>query len=758
MRKLSLNKSSRELLQPNDLKRSSKRPFSTRGDLQISLKSWFILILALLILVDIFIALDIPFLRPICGFLFFTTIPGLLILYTLKLPKIGYLKTGVLAVGLSLLFLILVGLLFNVVCSAVGIANPLSIPYMLTSLSFVLLLLAVAAYRLNRTDRPFVTIPNLASVNTKNSLPLLLIPSLFPFLAVFGTYVMNTQQNNSILLALLLLIPSYVVALVILQRRRNIAAVVFPVTILMISIALLLAHGLTSDYLVGADVQGEYLAYQQVVNSQHWTFLSNQVSVTTLGTSLLPAVYQLITGISGFYMFKLVFQLIFSVTPLVVYIIAKKYLTTVYAFLASFLFMAQLQFIANIQSAVREEVALLFLALAFLVLLADDVELGKERRTLLFFLFASGAILTHYTTGGVLILVLLIAYGIAVAVAGYYRFAHRDEKTIAGFYTFTHRDDEKKSVRPAVTFMTIVLLFVIFFFWYNQLAQTTNVIVFFRVTVEHFSEFFNLESRAPGVLASVGQNAVSSLPRQVRAYTYDLLYLIIGIGVFAIFLKRESEKYGTSYASLALASVILIALWLAIPYLSIYGILRLFQLLLVLLVVPFFIGVGVILKSLKIKRQRYCVAAVLLILLVQYACSALLLDQALGIPSSIDLNRSGASYNTFYFYSQEVIAAQWLKNNMVETDNVTADSGGGLVRLALAGFQSSNVTTFGGYTSGASYIYLYYANLRGDFGFSTVSNSTKLVTATGYTPGDQVSDFSGGMSKIYENGKATIYG
>src|SRR5665647_2781876 len=168
---------------------------------------------------------------------------------------------------------------------------------------------------------------------------------------------MNTQQNNSILLALLLLIPSYVVALVILQSRRNIAAVVFPVTILMISIALLLAHGLTSDYLVGADVQGEYLAYQQVVNSQHWTFLSNQVSVTTLGTSLLPAVYQLITGISGFYMFKLVFQLIFSVTPLVVYIIAKKYLTTVYAFLASFLFMAQLQFIANIQSAVREEVA-----------------------------------------------------------------------------------------------------------------------------------------------------------------------------------------------------------------------------------------------------------------------------------------------------------------------------------------------------------------------------------------------------------------
>ena len=618
MRKALLDKSSRELLAQNDLTRCLKKFFWTYGDLQFSRKSWFVLILASLVLVDVVIVLDIPFVRPICGFLFFTTIPGLLIIYTLRLPKIDPLKTGVMAVGLSLLFLILAALFFNEVYSAVGITNPLSVPYLLTSLSFALLLLAIAAYRLNRADRPFVIVPRLniadrpfvivptlpSLLNANGALPLLLIPSLFPFLAVFGTYVMNTQQNNSVLIALILLIPSYVVALVILQGRRNIPQVVFPVTILMMSCALLLGHGLTSNYLVGADVQGEYLAYQQVVSSQHWTFISNQVWTATLGTSLLPAVYQLITGISGFYMFKLVFQLICSVTPLVVYVIARKYLTTLYAFLASFLFMAQLQFIANIESAVREELALLFFALAFMVLLADD--LGKERRTLLFLSFASSAILIHYTTGLVLILILLIDYGIALAIAGYYRFARRD--------------DAAKSTLPAVTFMSIVLLFVIFFFWYNQLAQVNNVIEFVRVTISHFSQFFIADSRSAGVVAAAGQNAVS-WPKLVRAYTYDLLYVIIAIGVFAILLKRESKQHDYRYASLALAGVILVVLWVATPYLSTYGVLRLFQLLLVLLVVPFFIGVGAILKRLKITRQRYCISAVILILLVQYACS-----------------------------------------------------------------------------------------------------------------------------------------
>ena len=43
-------------------------------------KEWFALIIAILILTDLAIILNIPFLRQILGFLFLTLLPGLLIL------------------------------------------------------------------------------------------------------------------------------------------------------------------------------------------------------------------------------------------------------------------------------------------------------------------------------------------------------------------------------------------------------------------------------------------------------------------------------------------------------------------------------------------------------------------------------------------------------------------------------------------------------------------------------------------------------
>jgi uncharacterized membrane protein len=123
------------------------------------------------------------------------------------------------------------------------------------------------------------------------------------------------------------------------------------------------------------------------------------------------------------------------------------------------------------------------------------------------------------------------------------------------------------------------------------------------------------------------------------------------------------------------------------------------------------------------------------------------------------LNRSGASWDTYYIYNQEVVAAQWLKNNELGAPNVAADTGG-VFRL-LAAQSPSNVTTFG--ASGSSttpYVYLQYANLLGFFGFQNVS-STGVEQQFTYTSNpqvvNQVSNVFSTKSKIYENGRAAIY-
>ena len=79
----------------------------------LSAKKLFLLTLVLLISTNLAIFLDIPVLRQVLGFLFFTIIPGLLILYILKLNKLGLTAGIVLSVGLSIAFLMLAGLLLN---------------------------------------------------------------------------------------------------------------------------------------------------------------------------------------------------------------------------------------------------------------------------------------------------------------------------------------------------------------------------------------------------------------------------------------------------------------------------------------------------------------------------------------------------------------------------------------------------------------------------------------------------------------------
>lgn len=126
--------------------------------------------------------LDIPFVRHTCGFLFFTTIPGLMVIYALRVTKTGPLKTGVMAVDLRPLVLIFAGLFFNRVYSAAAHTNQFSVPY-LPPIVFRTASVGFRCLRLNIEDRPFVTVPTPAVASQcKWLVTMLLIPSLFLFL------------------------------------------------------------------------------------------------------------------------------------------------------------------------------------------------------------------------------------------------------------------------------------------------------------------------------------------------------------------------------------------------------------------------------------------------------------------------------------------------------------------------------------------------------------------------------------------------
>lgn len=122
-----------------------------------SAKKFLLFTLLFLLATDFSIFLDIPIFRQFLGFAFFTIVPGLLILYILKLNRLGLTEKLVLSVGLSISFLMFAGLAINWIYPFFGYNTPLSTNSLIISFSIILLILVVIAYLRNR-DTSFPTL------------------------------------------------------------------------------------------------------------------------------------------------------------------------------------------------------------------------------------------------------------------------------------------------------------------------------------------------------------------------------------------------------------------------------------------------------------------------------------------------------------------------------------------------------------------------------------------------------------------------
>ena len=293
------------------------------------IKNYLWIIVTILLLTDLAALLNIPFVRQTLGFLFLTIVPGLLILQIINLNKIGSTEKVVLSVGLSISFLMFFGLLINNLSLNLGYETPLATIPLLISFNVAFVVLAIIG--LNFSEKKIVKPSIFTLLNfCKNCLPnlnlstsekaFLVVPFLFPALSIFGMYVMNTTDNNIVLMFLLFLIPIYV-AFVCFSNKRF-PKRLYPVVIFLISISLLLLMSLRSNHLIGYDTHSEYYLFLNTWDNLHWHALGygNQLDAC-LAISLLPTIYQSILNINPEFLYKILYSLIFSISPLVIYII-----------------------------------------------------------------------------------------------------------------------------------------------------------------------------------------------------------------------------------------------------------------------------------------------------------------------------------------------------------------------------------------------------------------------------------------------------
>ena len=691
-------------------------------------KQYFTVLITILLLTDLVILLNVPFLRQILGFHCFTIIPGLLILHILKLNKMEFLEKFVLSVGLSVAFLIFAGLLVNSLYPF--IFKPLSLVPILTSFNGILLTLAYVAYKRNKDDFDRKDVFNFElDLKDKLTSPLI-FPFLLPFMAVLGAHLMNTQGNNIILLVMLFLIPAYVVAVVFSKDR--ISEATYPIAILTIGMALVLMFSLRSDHILGTDSSGEYYYSSLTMVNMHWTVILKDPFYlfnynTCLSIALLPVIYNNLLNIHLRYIYKIILQIIISITPLTLYLLFKKYIDHLYAFLASLLFISQYLFINSLINN-KTAIAVFFFSLAIAILFNNKID--KLSKKILFIVFTICVILSHYATSYIFFVLMLASSLLSELI----------------------KRGKQINFEKNISFEIVAILFTIIFLWSAYITQTPFYISskYIERTFMSMINMFNIEARSPLIQKAFGIN-LSGIPEIINLISYYLVYFFIFIGLIKEMWNYKTSKFGVEFISLANSCFLLLLISIAIPFIVIgYSLERILLQLLVILSPFCIIGCKTFFK-----KSNFTLLIALILIGLQLMTNTELTWQVWGEPRSIVFNSEGYKYTAYWVHDQELMAAGWLKENRDPDLPVYCDIYA-RTRLWLKMIPDTDFRFFeNNKTVKSGYIYLGYQNVVEKL-VTPVPPKYKIPEKV-FKPITTYSHLFTGKSKIYNNGGSSVY-
>ncbi|MFC2035000.1 DUF2206 domain-containing protein [Chloroflexota bacterium] len=739
----------------------------TEREVSSSPAKWFGPIITIIVLTNIATFLDIPVLRQISGFILLTFVPGFLFLSILKLNNLGLVEKIVLSVGLSVAFSMFFGTALNGLLYAVGYSKPLSTVSLLIAFSTATIILAVIAYIRNR-ELAF-SLSNLR-LTTREKL-LLIVPSLFPLLSIVGTRTMNLTDNNVVLIVLYLLILVYVVFVSFTNRR--IPQKVYPIAIFLIGISLLLMFPLRSNYIVQAENAGmEFYYFWRTWDNLYWHMFEFTTVNSVLSVTLLPAIYQSFLDMNLDSLFKLLYSFLFSISPLVIYILAEKYIGSFYAFLASFFFMSQTVFLRTAGEA-RVVMAILFVALAVMVLFHNKISDLNKR--ILFFIFAGSIIVSHYSGGYIFFFIVALTTWIVMPVLLRIMASSKERPTPSGSQlaeaSLPHAIEFSKRlpphIRKNITTLTVVTVFVMIFIWFSQITGPSFIsgVNFIEQTILSMQEFFTWGARHSSTQELVGLTFLqTSTPHRIDFIITWATFALIAIGVIGIvyryrervlipwqdhpkseFLKTKIE---VEYLAMALVCSLLLVVMVVVPFLSLhYEYQRLYMLVLTILS-PFFVIGGIILA----KYIKLHPSLVILVVLVPWFISVTgLLDQVSGVPKSIILNSAETSWDSrVLIHEQESYALKWLDNHADRAKKLHAYRHWYVGIQSQGRFSLNRVVFFNDeYQEGEDSHYIYL--------------SDAAIPVYGRTGGDREDlvvehpDVLVGSSQIYTNGHSEVF-
>jgi uncharacterized membrane protein len=392
----------------------------------------------------------------------------------------------------------------------------------------------------------------------------------------------------------------------------------------------------------------------------------------------------------------------------------------------------------------RTNTAILFFALAMMVLFNDKIDPLKKR--ILFIVFMASCMVSHYSTTYIFFFIML------------------------GTFIGVEMLSTKHTLKKVVSLTIVILFFAMLFCWYSQVTETAfNAgMRFIENTFTNLNKFFVEEMRSSTTHAMLGEGIMQKgIPHKIEFMFTWLTFAFIGIGIITLIRRYKEmsfpelnfkktdflrEKFEVGYFVAALVCSGLLVAVVALPFVSTgYGMDRAHLLGIVVLSVFFVIGGIIVAKYLKVRAYLI----ILLVLIPYFFCVTGVMYTIFGVPRAIVLNSEGEQYDMLFVHDQESYGARWLKVHGQDKTKVYTDFYGryGLISQASFSLNSIDRTSLLNHKEIKGYIYLRYYNVVND---KLVGRNESSYIFTSYNL-TEYDDVFVGRNNIYNNGGSEVY-
>ena len=718
------------------------------------------------------------YLALVTGIPAYIILPGLLIQLAFRSSLSSELNTYIYSIGLSIVYWTVGGLFINTVLPLFGIDRPLGLAYILVFYVLSLSALAAIASRRGRHSQFMISKIQLSST-TKFAVG---IAILFPIISVLGSTTLNNYGAGLLTLIMLALMCIYLVFLAI--RYRDITNRAYPLIIFCIALSLLLMYSMRSWYVIGWDIHNELRIFEATLSHERWqmSYFPGNAYNACVSITILPTILSKLLHFSPEYVFKFVYQLLFAIVPVVVYSLARRYLLPILAMFAAILFTVQTWFFEQMPALARQEIGIAMFIILILALF--DSKLSKRVRYALIYVFTLGLVLSHYSTAYIWLLIAVVTYVLSWGLRYLSRVARKSA--------------------PIVPWHIIVFLGLLIGVWEGPLTHTVghagNVA---STSTSQFGQLFSPDVIKDGVqrafiaapsintdknILLASQLAFQQRPGNASEYYPVLradkyipkalddhqyarnmlpaafsrlvilastllkvvivnLFSLLGIMLLLLMYLRRDRSVPPEFVALCGASYSLILLMLFLPYLQEnYNLTRLYLQLFSLLAIPALVGFWFIVR----KNVKYGLPIIGVSVAIALMSLTGLVDQFTGGDLRITMSQPKGTFDTFYVYTDEVYAAEWLGAHRAKSVNVYADPIANLRLQSYGNIDTKNNDIFPAAIRRNSYVFLINANTKREHSFTAFNNNTLTYN----TPTDFLSQ---NKDLIYSSGGSQIY-